>query len=668
MDAYATELDSLASSQATLGDMDKENASPIFSSPQKAESTYTQRQRRPPTVTPKRFSRFFTPRVSSRSKSLRQRLDGKLRDVTLNAANGAHDALRLQGSPDRPQKRRKYVISFPDGNTESSPVKSSTTDLSLHDSVVDSTDESEEEIRPDERPPLPQPIRRLAHSGAAHRLLVRSFGDLECAIRDRPERGLTQQSTSDADSYVTTPQDSHDFRSSTRSLPFCTTACNTNSLVAVGDETGAVHMIDTAKDTDFAKPHIKLKTHNNAIMDMSFSSCDYILATTSGDQTIRVIDVQAQRPISVLAGHRSSIKQVHFQPDNDKLLTTSARDGIVNVWDLRCCGSAQQTLRLGYRPQERIHPATVYPYNIMLAGPAHRTTCARDVIERVKHSTDSVDYPSGVSITAIHHLTGSRSHLLLTASEVNSSLKLFDLRVAGRNTKSDKYGFEVPISCTPILRSHKRPRGISALALSTDGARAYSVCTDSTVWVYSTQHLILGSATEMAPITRRTRLTPPDQVKEGLGPLYGFRHPKFGINSFYIRAAVRKSGHDQEEMLAVGSKESCPILFPTDERRFRHNSGERHEQDQLSRQLFAEPVQASPPIYNTGTALVNGHRREVTALSFAPAGELVTVADDFTARCWRQDSSLAHQLQSGKGDTWRHGWAESKEEMEDELV
>lgn len=667
---------SMASSQPSVGlPEDKENELPLLSSPQKSESTYTQRQRRPPTITPKRFSRFFTPRTSSRSKPSRQnRLNRRLRDVTFNGVNNItspaiYDRSDSTDTDERPTKRLKRVVTPHSDAPQSSPIKWPSLygrpGLTQVDDVADLTDAFQDADTGVNCPlkSQPLPVRRLPLRSSSHRLLLRSFGGFECDLRGQRGRDVAYEPHSNANRYVSLPKDIHDFRSTVKSLPFCTVSCNTNSLVGIGDEDGTVHMIDTAAGTDFSKAHVAIKAHQNAIMDMSFSSCDYLLATTSGDQTVRVIDVQTQRVLSVLVGHLSSIKQVQFRPDNDKLLTSSARDGFVNVWDLRCSGNAKQTLRLGYKPGKHIQPGTIYPYGIMLAGPAQRTTSARDVIDRLRWPADSVDSRSGVSITAIQHLAGSRSHLLLSASEQNSSLKLFDLRVAGRNTKNDKVGYEIPASCIPAVSSHRRPTGVSALALSSDGARAYSVCKDSTVWSYSTQHLILGSAPENVDATRQSRLTPPCKMKEGLGPLYGFRHPKFRVGTFYTKAAVRKTGVDQEELLAVGSSDACPILFPTDERYLRRDPSVKCQmvQDYTSRMLSTDQSvpTAMPPIHNVGTALLNGHRRDVTSVTFGRGGELVSLGDDFVARCWRQDRETACILRRSTENKWKHGWAEA---------
>ena len=121
-------------------------------------------------------------------------------------------------------------------------------------------------------------------------------------------------------------------------------------------------------------------------------------ATASGDQTARVFDVISQQPINVLAGHRSSVKQVAFNPRNPSILTTCSRDGNIHIWDLRCVGS-ESSLGKGITEHK--------PVNSILQAHAD-TTLKRGVTPR----TD-------VSVTAAVWLI-NRDNCIATASEANS--------------------------------------------------------------------------------------------------------------------------------------------------------------------------------------------------------------------------------------------------------
>jgi WD40 repeat protein len=73
---------------------------------------------------------------------------------------------------------------------------------------------------------------------------------------------------------------------------------------------------------------------------MVFSEDDAFLATASGDQTARIVDMTTQSTISVLGNHTASLKQVRFQPgaNSHSVIATSSRDGSIQIWDLRVNG------------------------------------------------------------------------------------------------------------------------------------------------------------------------------------------------------------------------------------------------------------------------------------------------------------------------------------------
>jgi WD40 repeat protein len=648
--------------------------------------------RKPPTVTPKRFTKFFTPRSSTlpgqggrQSKSGRQ-----LRDITQNGNNRRRGTLLSSGLGEdggdvfssRPLKRRKQSFDMPSSPPQSSPLRkvepvNDQIEVAEDDAISVDYDDLPDLIECME--PFPKPIQRLRHMGRNHRLMQRSFGGYESTSRGFRGQEHCVDWRSETANFVTLPSDVYSFKGS--ALPFCTTSCNTNPIVAFADEEGVVRLMDTSAGANFQEPHLSFKVHKNAIMDLAFSSDDYMLATASGDQTACVMDMQTQKKMYTLTGHNGSLKQVRFHPDDDKMLTTSSRDGSVQIWDLRSSSkTASQILYPAHGSKP--HTQTLYSKVSMDIGRAHRVNQGKAF---------APGDLAGTSITAFQHLANDRSHLLATASEANSSIKLWDLRNAGRR------GLAIPVSSTPVPEHHNRNFAISALALSGDGSRLYSVCRDSVVYAYSSNHLALGCAPEMAPSYPGRRAAKEGRI--GVGPLYGFKHPSMRAGSFYVRAAIRKAKDDKSEMLAIGSTDSSPVLIPTDERHlpFRNNRpfpersdahGDSDDDDddelpsfstqrpQSSRSTSMAPPASGrrgPPIFESfGTALLRGHRKEVTSLSFTSEGNLVTISDDFKGRCWREDRGSAKHLRTvgeNGGERWNCGWADvpaSWDESDDE--
>ena len=471
-----------------------------------------------------------------------------------------------------------------------------------------------------------------------------------------------------------------------------------NSLVAIGDEDGGVRLLESAKDEKpgFTKAYLAFRPHNNAILDLAFSPDDLLLATASGDQSSQIIDMPSQRTTYSLNGHVSSVKQVCFQPGSSNVIATSSRDGSVQIWDLRCKGFDAPVRDIRVSLESAATNPTRTPTN-------HKMTWARSVNTIIEahanrqpppsnpapanKATPSFDAPSktespgrrgDVSITALSFLQPGREHLLITASEANASVKLWDLRTTHNHRRSRAS----PLSSTRQPESHNKHRhfGLTSLSLSGDGGRLYTLCRDNTVYAYSTSHLILGHAPELSKSSSKFRRSGGPE-KEGLGPIYGFRHPKFHATTFYVKSALRPAEDDKSELLAVGSSDGCTVVFPTNERYMQRSN---HQRMRPSDSPFPRPrpaltrtdsgtglttrLEDTIPIYQHGSALIRGHSREVTGLSWTPSGELVTVGDDFAARCWREGAD-ARDLRVGgekEGRRWGCGWAEAAEEWDDD--
>jgi hypothetical protein len=282
-------------------------------------------------------------------------------------------------------------------------------------------------------------------------------------------------------------------------------------------------------------------------MDLQFSSDDAYLAAGSGDQTAQIVDVRTQQTLSVLAKHKSSVKQVRFQPGDDKIVATSSRDGAVQIWDLRCKGG-----------QMSVHSAwgSDAPYASVIrtlasahadGSPAMSAPGATSSRTSSMNKVEPVNRRNDVSITALSFLPEGREHLLLTASDASTCVKLWDIR--GRYSLR---GPAIPISTTRHPESHNRHRhfAINSLTLNGDASRLYALSKDNTVYAYSTSHLILGVAPELCT-TSSSKQKYCGVGQEGLGPIYGFRHQNFHAGSFYVKASLRKAHGDKTELLAA---------------------------------------------------------------------------------------------------------------------
>ncbi|KAI4181473.1 MAG: hypothetical protein LQ346_006784 [Caloplaca aetnensis] len=721
------------------------------SSPLHVTKSSGKKQKARPTVTPRTFTRFFTPRTSltrgSRIGASRQ----ALRDITASAAanrnlNGRRrspkpDSIVLyeneegNGSSIQPRKKRKteppaYTTITPNASSPLNHVSARldevprSSHVDLNSGLDDDNTDSEQDVA-SAVVQQAKPIVRTQNSTVA-RLLSRELGlgIPKQHLFPACNGSVWQEQTAN---FYSNPRDSHvcdnPIDPSKSTLPFCSMSCNTNSLVAVGDEEGGIRLLETSPTgkPQFCKTYLSFRPHTNAIMDLAFSQDDMLLATAAGDQSSQVIDMPNQQGIYTFAAHEATVKQIKFQPGSSNVIATSSRDGSVRFWDLRCKGSdgpvrdlrisldgpvEGQTSRSAAKKMtygrcvDSIIDAHLYRGHPSLA--VSQATFADETYDMPTKNQTSTKYGYH-SVTSLAFLPPGREHLLLTASEANASVRLWDIRTTHSHRRSTD---AVPVSSTRQPDSHAQHRtfGITSLALSGDSARLYAYCRDNTVYAYSINHLVLGNAPELSTISpannttasiRKSRFSRTTE-KEGLGPIFGFRHPQFHATSFYVKIAIRPAKDGGPELLAAGSSDGCAVLWPTDERYLRSSNSRIRDvaskpttpSATVTRNPYATPPSSAPwtrpllpqttsharlndtiPIYTHGTPLIRGHDREVTGLSWAYGGELVTVSDDCTARCWREDQERARDLRvggEGEGRRWDCGWADVPEEWDEE--
>ncbi|PTB69601.1 WD40 repeat-like protein [Trichoderma citrinoviride] len=685
------------------------------------------KERRNPSVTPRRFGRFFTPRSSLPSgRSVLGMLDGAsvnnrqlaspmsfLSDPLSSdplcppspserlGVSGEHkrlmEEMRMEGVKRRriagdslygPQGPVNGTIIEEDMSMTESPSgegakpketleslgdrRKATLNLFFKASRSGSRGQEKSGLTPqrlfaaDPRAPLqlegyqPKPVRKFRDRGFESHLLDREHGFSLHHGRQHLSQPACDPRIETA-SFYSRSNDLHHCVSSGgggNTIPFSLASCHKASVTAIGDEQGCVRLFNTTlnDDLDDSKVDVYISVHDNAIMDLAFSQDDMRLATACGDRSGRILDVPTQTVAAELGGgHWDSLRQVAFQPGEaaGNVIASSDRAGRIQIWDLRCSSSPVNNFScpsgIGQRDTS-LEPLQAKGVNTI--DNAHERT--------VQGNTSSA------SVTAIHWMPPGREHLLLSASEANASIKLWDTRYI----KPRRQAEETPLAVTQEPRGHTwRSYGITSLALSSDAARLYAVCKDSTVYAYSTSHLMLGHAPELENGATKRR----PNGAHGLGPMYGFKHDLFRAQSFYVKCDIRPSVNGSSELLAVGSTDGCALLFPTDERYIRSAWAKRSHLT-APEPSFATPSQsistpsafgssATPliPISRLGTPLIRGHSREVTTLSWSHDGKLVTASDDYIVRQWQQDEARARYLrQVGEFGGERHlaGWAD----------
>ncbi|KAL8153888.1 hypothetical protein V2J09_011648 [Rumex salicifolius] len=243
-------------------------------------------------------------------------------------------------------------------------------------------------------------------------------------------------------------------------VSYCKTIKNSH-ILAVSDEEGFVSlhntshkfspMVTSQENAEKARV-LSWFAHDNAVFDMCWIKGDNNMLTASGDQTMKMWDVQQKKCIGVLIGHKGSVKSICSHPTNSDLVVSGSRDGSFALWDLRCkAGHGQK-----------------YINSTEHVTGAHASAKGK----RVRHCK-----AASMSITSVLYLKDEVS--IATAGAVDSIVKFWDTR----NLKA-----QVTQTC-PHPESAKatkgRLHGITSLSQDQNGLLLSASCRDNRIYLYN---------------------------------------------------------------------------------------------------------------------------------------------------------------------------------------
>ncbi|ANM64882.1 unnamed protein product [Arabidopsis thaliana] len=253
-------------------------------------------------------------------------------------------------------------------------------------------------------------------------------------------------------------------------VSFCKTSRN-SQLFAVSDEDGHVSLFNSSSKKFASSATHQENTekarfrdwiaHYNAIFDISWIKGDSCLLTASGDQTIKVWDVEENKCTGVLIGHTGTVKSMCSHPTNSDLLVSGSRDGCFALWDLRCKSSSHK--------EEFCINSTG-----MVKG-AHLSPLSKRIRRRKAASS---------SITSVLYVKDEIT--IATAGAPDSALKFWDIRklkapFAQASPQSD-----------PTNTKEKRSHGIVSLSQDSSGTYLTASCKDNRIYLYNTLRLDKG--------------------------------------------------------------------------------------------------------------------------------------------------------------------------------
>jgi COMPASS component SWD3 len=193
---------------------------------------------------------------------------------------------------------------------------------------------------------------------------------------------------------------------------------------------GAVEA-DRARYDRGARCRTHAGAHRARIWQLSSSSDGGLVASASGDGSLKVWDVQAESErmalVNTLTGHESDVYAVSFHPDRHHIVS-GGYDKSVRLWDTRN-GTTQRLLR-GHASS--VACALFNPYgNLIFSGSKDSSIKVWDIVSGLCVKTISSHIGEVTSLDV-----DSRGAMLLSASKDNSN-RLWDLR-SGRPVRRFK--------------------------------------------------------------------------------------------------------------------------------------------------------------------------------------------------------------------------------------
>ncbi|GJD07719.1 Denticleless protein [Galdieria sulphuraria] len=383
-------------------------------------------------------------------------------------------------------------------------------------------------------------------------------------------------------------------------------------IIATCDEDGYVTLIDTSKSSSFGthdngwcsadfreniaenrqklgntqnkfctsdRPIVSFRVHENAIFSLCWLGLqDQWIATGSGDQKVKIFDINKNVIMNTLIGHSGSIKSIKERHMTDgKVLASASRDGNVMLWDTRCQGlHSQETGDSVLRPVLILKDIHRRDMNI----PDKREYAPKRPRYSIRHRKNSMkpNIPHGV--TSLEFAPFNDSFYLYTSGAVDGAIKLWDLRRASLKQVTAEPLSTIYPGCQEGLTD--RPHGISSLHITEDGSNLCVSSTDSNIYLYKTGLLDRGSFMHLCGHTS---------------------------SSFYIKACFSPDGH----FVLSGSADSFAYVWDI-------------------KQSSSKSIKANLPLLR-----LPAHINEVTDVAWCKTDttKLATVGDDSQMKLWQ---------------------------------
>jgi len=416
----------------------------------------------------------------------------------------------------------------------------------------------------------------------------------------------------------------------------------------------------------------RLLGHQDVVYGVAFSSDGTLMATASGDQTVKLWQPDGTL-LTTLTGHTNGVYSVSFSPDSQQVVTASL-DGTAKLWQRD--GTLMKTLS-GHR--DGVRAATFSPDGTAIATASRDTqiklwqrdgTLITTFAGQSGELYDVVFSPDGQQLatagadgsvklwrrdgTLIRTLTGYQGKVYRVAFSPDQQV----IAAVGEDNQIQRW-----TSAGVALKSLQgHADRIFGIAFSPDGQTLASASQDKTIKLWRRDGSLLDTLTGHAAEVWSVAFSPDgqtiatassDQSVRLWQRNHGLLTPLVGHAAEVWSVAFSPDG----QQVATVSEDKTVKLWQRQGRLLRTLVGPTQKVHSVAfsktGMLAAAGQDRQAYFWQLDGDFINrvNHGASINAIAFSPDGRLIaTAGDDRTVKLWRQDGTLLHTLKGNRSD------------------